>query len=435
MACGASEPFPVDEERAMLEALDRQYRRLSGWVRVWCGIVVAAALLIATPSLAQPVETFDAFIRNFEARAVAAGISREVYRRATSGLTPDPTVPALVSGQPEFTTPMWEYIEQRVSAARISRGQQAMRANQALFEAAGRRHGVDPYILAAIWGLETDYGAVLDNDRLIRPIIRSLATLVHQRRSRLQGDEADFIAALHLMQRGNLDRGQLVGSWAGAIGHLQVNPSNVVAHGTDGDGDGRVDLHNSLADALATSARFLRSLGYQPGVDWGSEVEVPAGFDYLLATREHMRPIGFFADRGLRRVGGRAFADRTIPVFLYVPAGKDGPKFLMTQNYLVLKGYNFSDSYALSVAHMTDRLKGGGAFVQAWPRQTRFPNLEQRRGIQEALRRLGLYNGEIDGRIGPVSQEAYARFQAARGEVADGFITLRSYEDLRAALR
>ena len=204
---------------------------------------------------------------------------------------------------------------------------------------------------------------------------------------------------------------------------------------SDGDGDGKIDLHQSLADALATSAKFLLDLGYRPGLDWGFEVEVPAGFDYLLATRDEMRPVSFFAERGVRRVKGKAFADLTMPVFLYAPAGQGGPKFLMTQNYLVLKGYNFSDSYALSVAHMTDRLKGGGAFVSDWPRGTKFPNLSQRKAIQQALIDLELYEGVVDGRIGPVSQAAYARFQAQQGEVADGFITLKSYEELVAATR
>lgn len=398
-------------------------------------LIAILVLLLSTPAFAQPVESFDSFIRNFESRAVAAGVDRNVYRRATAGLTPDPNVPNLVTTQPEFTTPMWEYIEGRVSSGRISRGKAAMAANASLFEAAGRRYGVDPYILGAIWGLETDYGAVLGNSRLIRPIIRSLATLVHQRRSRLAGDEADFIAALQLLQREGLAADQLIGSWAGAIGHLQVNPSNVLAHGTDGDVDGHVDLHRSLPDALATSATFLRALGYVPGIDWGFEVDVPDSFDYLLATRESLRPVAFFAQRGVKRVKGREFADLTTPVFLYVPTGKDGPKFLMTRNYLVLKGYNFSDSYALSVAHLTDRLKGAGPFVTDWPRQTKFPNLAQRRGIQEALTRLGLYDGEVDGRIGPISQAAYARFQASQGAVVDGFITLRSYEELMAASR
>lgn len=391
-------------------------------------------LMLALPAAAQPIESFDSFVAGFRTSALAAGVSAATYDAAMAGMTPDPRVPALVTTQPEFTTPMWDYIEGRVTAGRIARGQAAMEANAALFARVAQAYGVDPYILGAIWGLETDYGAVLGNDRLIRPIVRSLATLVHQRRTRLVEDEADLVAALLLVQRGPLDAQGLVGSWAGAIGHLQVNPSNVVAYGTDGDGDGRIDLHHSLADALATSARFLRGLGYQPGVDWGMEVVVPDGFDYLLATRTEMRPVSFFAGRGVTRVAGRQFADPNLPVFLYVPAGKDGPKFLMTQNYLVLKGYNFSDSYAMSVAHMTDRLKGGGAFVDDWPRNTAFPNLAERKAIQQALTRLGLYSGAIDGRLGPISQEAYARFQAAQGQVADGFIT-RSAADALAAAR
>lgn len=398
-------------------------------------LLTVVFLLLAGPAWAQPVESFASFLRNFESKAVAAGIDRDVYRRAVAGLTPDPNVPDLVTSQPEFTTPVWDYIDTRVNAGRISRGQVAMARQQALFDAVGRATGVDPYILGAIWGIETDYGAVLGNARLIRPIIRSLATLVHQRRGRLAEDEQDFLAALRLVQQGPLDRDRLVGSWAGAIGHLQVNPSNVIAHGADGDGDGRIDLHNSLADALATSARFLRDLGYQPGMDWGFEVEVPAGFDYLLATREQLRPIGFFAERGVARVGGRRFADLSTPVFLYAPAGHTGPRFLMTSNYLVLKGYNFSDSYALAVAHLTDRLKGGKTFVSPWPRATRFPNLAERMAIQQALIKLGLLEGAVDGRIGPISQAAYARFQASRGEVADGFITRASHDELVAATR
>jgi membrane-bound lytic murein transglycosylase B len=398
-------------------------------------LLLASALLalsLTTATFGQPVESFDSFVANFRSKAVAAGVDRQVYDAVMGGLTPDPRVPKLVTAQPEFTTPIWDYIDGRVTAGRIERGKAAIARNQALFAAVGEAYGVDPYLLGAIWGMETDYGAVLGNTGLIRPIVRSLATLVHQRRSRLVEDEADLIAALVLLQQGQTSADALVGSWAGAIGHLQVNPSNVVAHGTDGDGDGRVDLHNSLADALATSARFIRGLGYQPGVDWGMEVVVPSGFDYLLASRTQLRPVSFFAERGIARVAGRQFSDPNLPVFLYVPAGKDGPKFLMTQNYLVLKGYNFSDSYAMSVAHMTDRLKGGGPFVDDWPRGTVFPNLAEREAIQRALGALGLYDGSVDGRLGPITQEAYARFQASQGAVADGFITKAAYNALAA---
>ena len=214
-----------------------------------------------------------------------------------------------------------------------------------------------------------------------------------------------------------------------------MNPSNVIAHGSDGDGDGRIDLQNSLADALATSAKFLLDLGYQRGVDWGFEVTVPQGFDYLLADRTTLRPISFFAARGITRASGKPFADPSVPVFLYAPAGARGPAFLMTANYLVLKGYNFSDSYALSVAQLADRLKGGGELVADWPRGTTFPDLAQRKAIQAALIRLGLLNGEVDGRLGPITSAAYARFQASRGEVADGFLTLSAHQALAGAGR
>jgi membrane-bound lytic murein transglycosylase B len=389
--------------------------------------VVALLLLGSTPARA---ESFTEFLRAFEAKALAAGVSQTVYELSTEGLTADPTIPDLVTTQPEFTTPVWEYLDQRVTDTRVAAGMKAMAANRALFAAMGKRFGVDPYVLGAIWGIETNYGSVLTSTKLIKPIVRSLATLVYHQRDRLEGDTKDLIAALLLVQRGPLDARHLVGSWAGAIGHLQVNPTNVIAHGTDGDGDGKIDLHNSLADALATSAKFLLDLGYAPGVDWGFEVDVPAGFDYLLADREKLRPISFFVERGVGRVRGKGFADRSIPVFLYAPAGAKGPKFLMTRNYLVLKGYNFSDSYALAVAHLADRLKGAGEFASSWPRDTAFPNLAQRKAIQQALIRLGFYDGPADGRIGPISQAAYARYQASRGEVADGFITLHSYEEL-----
>lgn len=396
----------------------------------WIAIIWLA---LASPALAQPEGSFSSFLTQFRGEAVASGINGTFYDSIVSGLSPDPRVPNLVETQPEFTTPIWDYLDGRINAGRIERGKAAMARHADLFAAIAARYGVDPYVLGAIWGMETDYGAVLDNQSLIRPIVPSLATLVWQRRSRFVEDKADFVAALQLAAfNGGVSP---VGSWAGAIGHLQVNPSNVLAHGTDGDGNGQVDLHGSLADALATSAVYLRRLGYQPGLDWGFEVEVPAGFDYLLASREQLQPVRFFAERGIVRVAGRQFADLDTEVFLYVPAGKDGPKFLMSANYLVFKGYNFSDSYSMAVAHLTDRLKGGGAFVTPWPRNTQLPNLSQRMAIQEALKNLGLYDGAVDGRIGPISQAAYARFQANNGQVADGFITRASADALAAATR
>lgn len=402
------------------------FHSLIGAIFVWLGLAGAG--------LAQPVESFEAFKDRMEAVAVANGIDRDFYRAVMGPVTPDPSIPPLISGQPEFVTPVWEYLDARIGSGRIARGRAAVAANGGLLNAIGQLYGVDPYVLAAIWGMESDYGAVLSNRSLIKPIIPSLATLAHQRRGRVAEDEAELIAALGIAQARGSAQG-LVGSWAGALGHLQLIPTAYLRYGQDGDGDGVIDPHISLADALASSANYLRGLGYIPGLDWGFEVEVPQSFDYLLADREVFRPIGFFAERGVVRVAGRPFSDPGIEVFLYVPAGASGPKFLMTRNYLVFKGYNFSDSYAMAVAHLTDRLKGAGPFVASWPRGAQFPDRQQRVEIQTMLARLGYYGGVVDGNIGPVTQAAYARFQADAGLVADGFVTREAHRLLASAVQ
>ena len=394
-------------------------------MRLW--IVVAALAGFAMPAYA---DDFSDFLHAFEPTAVASGISPDVYEAATKGLTPDPSIQNLIDTQPEFSTPIWTYLDQRVSDKRIADGMAAFKQNRALFMKIRKRYGVDPYLLAAIWGIETNYGTVLNNSKLIKPIIRSLATIVFQHRGRYELDKGDFIAALKLVQRGPLNADTLVGSWAGAIGHLQVNPANVVKYGTDGDGDGKIDLQNSLPDALATSAKYLLGLGYKPGLDWGYEVKVPAKFDYSIADRSSLKPIRVFTALGVRRINGKKFASSSTPVFFYAPAGAKGPKFLMTNNFQVLKGYNQSDSYALAVSHLEDRLKGSKDFVAPWPRDTQFPDLAQRQAIQAALIKLGYLQGDPDGRLGPATSAAYAKYQQSKGEVADGFITIDAYHEL-----
>ncbi len=398
-------------------------------------VFLAFGLAAFGTALAAHAESFDAFVARFEQKAVDAGISRSLYRSLTAGMIPDPRVPNLIVSQPEFTRPIWDYLDDLVSGRRVADGRAAFATNKALITDIGQRYGVDPYILAAIWGVETDFGSILDNRKLIRPVVPSLLTLAAQHRGRWQGDEAETIAALRLIQDYGWTNDTLVGSWAGAIGHTQLIVSALIRYGTDGDGDGRIDPQTSLADAMASTARYLKGLGYRTGEDWGYEVKVPEGFDLLLATRETLRPVSFFADRGIRRVAGRVFADPDQPVFLYLPAGTVGPAFLMTRNYLVLKAHNFADSYALSVAHLTDRLKGAGPFIAPWPRQTRLPDLDQRIAVQEALKKLDFYDGQVDGRIGPITQRAYALFQARVGLPADGFITAASVGLLQQAIR
>jgi len=403
--------------------------QFSGIYRFFRLLMVGAFMFVfgTGTGFADQGVSFKKFIEDFESKAVASGVSRAIYRQVMGEIEHNPEIWERIVAQPEFSTPIWQYIETRVSSDRIEHGFAAIEKNRQLLNAIGESYGVDPFLLAAIWGIETNYGEVLENRGIVKPIIPSLASLVYAQRGRVLLDEKELIAALKLVQNGT-PASSLIGSWAGAMGHLQVLPSVVLANGVDGDGDGLVDVNKSLADALATSATLLKSFGYQSGVDWGYEVILPADFDYTLASRQQMRRIDFFVDLGVKRVAGRKFMDLDQQVFLYVPTGNKGPKFLMTKNYLVLKSYNASDSYALSVAHLSDRLKGGQNFISDWPRQTKFPNREQRLQIQQRLADLGFYSGRIDGFIGPITQAAYQKFQLSLSMVADGFVTLEALQ-------
>lgn len=389
--------------------------------------VFVLSFVFMGPALGAPQQSFSDFLIRFEQKAIAAGIPKSVYKVAIKDLQPDPSIKVAESSQPEFERPIWAYLDQRITSDRINRGRAAFKRNEALFQNIGSAYGVDPYMLAAIWGVETDYGAIMDDDRYFKPVLRSLFSLVHQRRGRVKFDEAELIAALRIYAQGEAPLGGLKGSWAGALGHLQIMPSAFLTHGTDFDGDGRRDPHGSLGDALASSAKWLLGLGYQAGRDWGYEVNLPGDFDYMLAGRTKFQPVSFFERRGVTRVNNRKFMDENEQVFLYVPAGAHGPKFLMTKNYLALKGYNFADSYALAVAHLTDRLKGAGSFVADWPRDVKFLNRQQRIDLQRKLTKLGFYRDKIDGRFGPISQAALRQWQNANGHLADGFATFDVY--------
>jgi len=396
-------------------------------LRTAFSFAVTIYLVFAGAAIAAPQESFAQFLINFEKKAVSAGIPKSVYRAATKDLKPDPAIKVAQGSQPEFERPIWSYLDKRITSDRIKRGRAAFKRNEPLFKRIGAVYGVDPYMLAAIWGVETDYGAIMNNDRYFKPVLRSLFSLVHQRRGRVKLDEFELIAALRIYAQGEAPKGGLKGSWAGALGHLQIMPGAFLTHGTDFDGDGHRDPHGSLGDALASSAKWLLGIGYQPGHDWGYEVVMPKGFDYMLAGRTKFRPVSFFAERGIKRAKSRKFGDTNEQVFLYVPAGATGPKFLMTKNYLALKGYNFADSYALAVAHLTDRLKGAGPFVQDWPRATKFLNRQQRIDLQRRLTKLGHYKDKLDGRFGPISQDALRNWQAKHGHLADGFATIDVY--------
>ncbi len=395
-----------------------------------------AAGLVAASGPARADAASDRWVQSFWSHAQAAGISRQVYDAALAGFEPDTSIISTASSQAEFVRPIWQYMDNMVSPERLQLGQAKIASVMPLLQRIETQYGVDRFTLLAIWGMESTYGAMLSNQRLIRPAIRSLATLAYIGGSRRAYGEQQLIAALKILQRGDITLAGMTGSWAGAMGHTQFIPTTYEEFAVDYDGDGKRNIWTSEADALASAANYLRASGWETGKTWGYEVVVPqSGFDYRLAEEAQARPIGEWAAMGITRPGGAAFPRPEDVAHLLMPSGARGPGFLLLKNFRVIKRYNNADSYALAVGHLADRLRGGAPFRQAWPTDELPLNREQRAELQELLTRLGHYNGEIDARLGPMSRVAIRTFQQQTGLAPDGFASVRLLERMRSASR
>jgi membrane-bound lytic murein transglycosylase B len=374
---------------------------------------------------------FDRWVRDFWPNAQAAGISRAVYDVAFRGLTPDPEVLEKARHQPEFATPLWDYVSTRVSGKRIADGRAMLTKHRALLDGIERAHGVDRHILVAIWGMESSYGEVLDDPKIVKNVIRSLATLAYADPRRKRFGAQQLVAALKILERGDISLARMTGSWAGAMGHTQFIPTTYEAYAVDSDGDGRRDIWNSEADALGSAANYLRRAGWVPGRTWGYEVILPGNFDYRLAEDGKPRTLGDWARRGVIRAHGAAFPRPDDNAELVAPAGARGPAFLMLRNHFVIRRYNNSTAYSLAVGHLADRLRGGGELMQTWPAGERPLTPQESVELQQHLAKAGYYEGEIDGKIGPQSRAAIRAYQTSVGMVADGFAGLQLLETLR----
>ncbi|HWK96748.1 MAG TPA: lytic murein transglycosylase [Pseudolabrys sp.] len=354
-------------------------------------------------------------------------LSRGSFDRLTAGLTPDLQIMDLLDSQPEFTKAIWDYLDILVNDRRIARGREMLAKYSAEFDAAERAYGVDRHVVAAIWGVETDYGAIRGD----RPVLRSTATLACVgRRQRYFRDE--FVAALDILNRGDVRPDRFIGSWAGAFGPTQFMPTAFKRYAVDGDNDGRRDTIDSMADLIASTANKLHKTGWQNGETWGYEVVVPANLDFMLADRSQVMTIREWERLGIVRAGGQPFPRPNDRAFLLVPAGVQGPGFLMLPNFRVIMRYNPSESYALAIGHLSDRLRGGGAFVQDWPRYERVLTRAERLELQQLLEHHGHDVGEPDGRLGAKTREALRDFQARIGRVPDGFASAGVLERLRS---
>ena len=358
--------------------------------------------------------------------AARHGITRNVYVAYTGKLTPDLRIMDLLDSQPEFTKSLWDYLDLLVSDDRIARGRALLDKYRATFDAVERAYGVDRYLIAAIWGVETDYGALVGE----RPVIRSTATLACiGRRQRYFRDE--FFAALEILQRGDVKPSRLVGSWAGAFGPTQFMPTAFKRYAVDFDRDGHRDVVDSISDIIASTANNLKKDGWVSGQTWGYEVVVPPNFNFMLSDHHRMMTIRDWERYGLTRPGGKPFPRPDDRAFLLVPAGVQGPGFLMLPNFRAIMRYNPAEAYALAIGHLADRLRGGGAFAQHWPRYERVLSRDERLELQQLLARHGYDVGEPDGRLGARTRAAIRDFQARIGRVPDGFASAGVLDRLR----
>ena len=398
--------------------------------QTWTRTIAAAALVLCigtTPTYADA--GFQRWIKDFRSVAIKNGVQPSIYDRATRGITsPDPDTLRKARFQPEFRTQVWDYFDSRVNDYTVAKGREMLREYGPVLARIEGETGVSKEVLLAIWSMESSYGAIFEKRKLLHDPVRSLATLAYADRRRAKFGRTQLIAALKILQSGVVPRDKFTSSWAGAMGHTQFIPTSYQAYRRDGDGDGKVDIWNSVPDALSTAANLLKKNGWRAGQTWGYEVKLPRGGAARLGET---RTLADWSRRGFVRANGAGFARPGQKAVLKLPAGPNGPAFLMIRNFFVLKKYNNADKYALAVGHLADRIGGFEPFRQEWPRPAGTLNANQLMDVQRRLQALGYYDGAIDGNIGSGSRAAIAKFQAKRGLNPDGFPSLDLYKALK----
>ena len=394
-----------------------------------CGVSADAPRTSAPPLARGPAVQYASFAEwraGFRPRALAAGVRPEVFDAAFQGVGVNAEVVRLDGAQAEFTKPIWEYLDGAASADRVATGRSKAAQLQSTMRAIEARFGVDRQVVLAIWGMESNYGTF----RGSIPAVESLATLAYEGRRRDFGEE-QLIAALLILQAGDATPSQMVGSWAGAMGHTQFVPTSYLKHAVDFTGDGRRDVwSDDPTDALASTANYLRANGWTRGQPWGIEVRLPEGFNYGSADQSNRRPASDWRARGVTRLDGSPLPDHGNAAIL-APAGARGPAFAVFDNFFVIKTYNNATSYAVGVGHLGDRIAGGGPIVAAWPRHERELSRTEKIEMQERLIALGFDTGATDGVIGPNTIAAIRQYQQSRGVTPDGFATAGLLATLR----
>ncbi len=393
------------------------------------GLKLAALSFYALGQLAFAVPAyadFPGWVRSFRSVALDSGIKGATYDRAFANVTdPDPIVLEKARFQPEFKDSNWNYFDNRVNDGSILEGREKAAEWAKTLAAVEKRFGVNSETLLAIWSMETNYGRIMENTDVMRPVVRSLATLAYADKKRAKYARSQLIGALKILQSGDITMDHLMGSWAGAMGHTQFIPTSFLAYRADMDGDGQADIWASVPDALATAANLLKKNGWQTGQTWGYEVSLPAG--KLPAGKMSLAK---WQALGVTRANGKAFPRGGDMAELKVPDGRSGPAFLVLKNFGVLKRYNNADKYAFAVGLLADAI-GGGQMVADWNRPFTKLSFEQKMELQKRLGSKGVYDGEIDGKIGSGTRKAIIAWQASAGLEQDGHPSLEVLNTLR----
>lgn len=393
-------------------------------------VMTAASLSLALLMSSAPAFAdagFRQWVAGFRATAMEGGVSGAVYDKALRNIKDiDPVVLEKAQTQPEFTAPAWDYFDNRVHDQSVATGKQMARKWGPWLDRIEARFGVDRNILLAIWSMESNYGEILKRDDIMRNVVSSLATLAYADPKRSKYARTQLIAALKILQTGDIDESHLMGSWAGAMGQTQFIPTSYQHYAVDMDGNGKRDIWNSIPDALATAANLLKKNGWQAGKTWGYEVKIPAG-----KLPSGSKTLSQWQALGVVRANGKPFKNGADRATLKVPDGRGGPAFLMVKNFSVIKAYNNADKYALAVGLLADEIGGSSGLVQDWKRPFTKLTFEERQELQKRLSQHGLYDGKFDGKIGDGSKNAILAFQAKAGLTQDGYPSMEVLKWLR----
>ena len=370
------------------------------------------------PQFSSGDAKFDAFLSQVRSEALASGITAATFDSATAGIAPIPAIVSMNANQPEFTKPVWSYLDSAVSARRIKDAQFMLARYGEVLDRIATQYGVPKEILVAVWGMESDYGADSGNFNLFA----ALATLAYDG-PRAAYAKPEFLTALHIYQDRQYPLSEMVGSWAGAFGQTQFTPNTFLKYAADGDGDGQIDLWHCVPDALASAARLLAEQGWVRGQSWGYEVTLPDGFAYEDADLDTEKSISEWSARGMKAAGGESLPQTGESASVYLPAGARGPAFLVFSNFRTILKYNNAASYALAISLLADRMAGGEPVKHAWPRDERALSRNERIALQMDLQKLGFDTGAADGVLGRKTRAALRLYQKSKSLVADGFAT------------